>query len=39
MKATIALIGLLPFAIWFKIKPAAKGEHAAPAIRTEPVAA
>jgi len=27
------------YAIWFKIKRVPKGEHAAPAIRTEPVAA
>jgi multidrug efflux pump subunit AcrB len=38
---TVLTLVFLPalYAIWFKIKPAAKGEHAAPEIRTEPVPA
>jgi multidrug efflux pump subunit AcrB len=38
---TVLTLVFLPalYAIWFKIKPVAKGEHVAPAIRTEPVPA
>jgi multidrug efflux pump subunit AcrB len=36
---TVLTLVFLPalYAIWFKIKPVAKGEHAAPEIRTQPV--
>jgi len=39
--ALILTLMFLPalYAIWFKIKPVAKGEHAAPKVRTEPVPA
>ncbi len=35
---TVLTLMFLPalYAIWFKIKPVAKGEHAAPEVRTEP---
>jgi len=38
---TVLTLVFLPalYAIWFKIKPLAKGEHAAPEIRTEPIPA
>jgi multidrug efflux pump subunit AcrB len=38
---TILTLVFLPalYAIWFKIKPVAKGERTAPAIRTEPATA
>ena len=38
---TVLTLVFLPalYAIWFKIKPVAKGEHAAPEIRTEPIPA
>jgi multidrug efflux pump subunit AcrB len=38
---TVLTLVFLPalYAIWFKIKPVAKGEHAAPKVRTEPVPA
>jgi multidrug efflux pump subunit AcrB len=38
---TVLTLVFLPalYAIWFKIKPVAKGEHAAPEARTEPVPA
>jgi multidrug efflux pump subunit AcrB len=38
---TVLTLVFLPalYAIWFKIKPVAKGEHTAPVIRTEPVPA
>src|SRR5947208_1801042 len=38
---TVLTLVFLPalYTIWFKIKPLAKGEHAAPEIRTEPIPA
>jgi multidrug efflux pump subunit AcrB len=38
---TVLTLMFLPalYAIWFKIKPVAKGEHAAPEVRTEPALA
>ena len=38
---TMLTLVFLPalYAIWFRIKPVAKGEHVAPELRTEPVAA
>src|SRR6266480_2950343 len=38
---TVLTLVFLPalYAIWFKIEPLAKGEHAAPEIRTEPIPA
>ena len=38
---TVLTLVFLPalYAIWFRIRPAAKGEQAAPEIRTEPAAA
>jgi len=38
---TVLTLVFLPalYAIWFRIEPVAKGEHAAPGIRTEPIPA